>query len=102
MTEPQPAHCNHLSDDAGKDPARQGKHEPHVWHDYAINQNNDYWCDGSDLLRADPTIEALEDARRWIGILHRRSIADLDRQNLLAERIRYLERPWWKRLRKQR
>jgi len=46
--EPQPAHCNHLGNNSEPDSSRKGLHTAHAWHDWAINQNNEYWCDGSE------------------------------------------------------
>lgn len=47
--EPQMAHCSHRGNNNELDLTRQGVHAPHAWHDWAINQNNEYWCDGSRL-----------------------------------------------------
>jgi hypothetical protein len=41
-----------------------------------------------------PTIETLEDAQFWIGVLHRRSVFDIEQINKLREEM---SRTWWKR-----
>jgi hypothetical protein len=45
-----------------------------------------------------PPIKTMEEAERWIQILHRRSVRDAQEMVRLADRIRPLERPWWRRL----
>ena len=45
-------------------------------------------------------IETLEQAAFWIGVLHRRSVVDAREISRLAERVRRLELPWWRRSRR--
>jgi hypothetical protein len=45
-------------------------------------------------------IDTLEQAAFWIGVLHRRSVVDIQEINRLSDRIRRLEQPWWKRPRR--
>ena len=45
-----------------------------------------------------PTVKSVEDAEKWIGILNRRSIDDLERINSIYQSINELRTPWWRRL----
>lgn len=49
-----------------------------------------------------PHIRSIEEAERWIGILHYRSITDGDRLMLLDLRLRKHMLPWWAWRRRQR
>lgn len=60
----------------------------------AILRSAGVTSDGNEL--SEPTVESLGDARRWIGILHRRSVQDAQRMDRIEER---LARPWWRRRR---
>jgi hypothetical protein len=42
-------------------------------------------------------IDSLEDAEFVINVLHRRTCRDAERMYEIEERLRKIERPWWKR-----
>lgn len=46
-----------------------------------------------------PKVETLEDAAFWIDVMHRRTCSDSRRLFLIEERLREMERPWWRRRR---
>lgn len=43
-------------------------------------------------------IQSTEQMQLWINVLNRRSIRDAKQIHQLAERVRELEKPWWKRV----
>ena len=43
-----------------------------------------------------PVLRTIEDARVWIDILHRRSVDDAQRMNLIETRLSLAEAPWWR------
>jgi hypothetical protein len=44
-----------------------------------------------------PTVNTLEDARFWLGVMHRRTCSDIEHINALYERLAWLALPWWRR-----
>jgi hypothetical protein len=47
----------------------------------------------------DPEVRDLDDARRWIAILHRRSVTDADEIGYLLAMVGAMSAPWWRRRR---
>ncbi len=43
-----------------------------------------------------PIVTTVKGAEQWIGILHHRTVQDAQRMNRIEERLRRLERPWWR------
>lgn len=48
-----------------------------------------------------PTVDDLDDAATWIGVLYRGSVRELERLNIIEARLDVLETRWWQ-WRKQR
>lgn len=54
--------------------------------------DDDNWRDQA------PNVQTLDEARFWIQLAWRWSVQDSRRINELSERLRWLERPWWRRI----
>lgn len=45
-----------------------------------------------------PVVDNIEDAKFWIAVLHRRTVADAEQIAVLMQRVTRLEnRRWWRR-----
>lgn len=45
----------------------------------------------------DLDIETIDQARFWVSVMHRRTVADAEHIGELYERVRWLALPWWRR-----
>lgn len=57
---------------------------------------------GMDHNPVDLKIETLADAKHWLDVHHRWGIKDAENFCYLLERVRWLERPWWRRIFRKR